>query len=105
MIRPRMSERWDVGNRAGLLMAWLAEEGERRRRPSRLPLRVGDPGVRGLVHVLLCLLIGVVAGGLFLCWHGGARPRWDQVNKQERLREDWMAEAACGPGAAPGRGR
>jgi hypothetical protein len=55
-------------HRTALLMTWLEEEGQRRRRRFPLPSRVGDPAVRGWVHVAVCLLGGTLAAGLFLCW-------------------------------------
>src|SRR5262245_37720035 len=65
-----------VAKQAALLMEWLEGEGERQRRPTPLPRRVGDPAVRGWVHVGVCVLGGVVAAGVFHCWLGLA---WDRA--------------------------
>ena len=51
-----------------LLMEWLEGEGERQRRPFPLPPQVGDSTVRGWVHVVVCVLGGVLTTGLLICW-------------------------------------
>ena len=51
-----------------LLLAWLEGEGERQKRQTPLPPRVGDPAVRGWVHVGVGVLGGTLAAGLFVCW-------------------------------------
>jgi hypothetical protein len=59
-----------------LLLAWLEEEGARQRRRVALPLRVGDPAVRGWVHVVVCALVGALAVWIFCC---GLARAWDEA--------------------------
>ncbi len=59
--------------RTRLLLAWLEGEGERRRRKLPLPPVVGDAPARGWPHLSVCVLGGVLAAGLFVCWLAKAR--------------------------------
>jgi hypothetical protein len=59
-----------------LLVAWV--EGERQRRRFPLPRRIGDPALRGWVHVVVCVVGGILVVGLCLClqaeaWHRAGR--------------------------------
>jgi hypothetical protein len=66
-------------DRRGQLMAvWLEEEGQRQQRRLALPLRVEFPVVRGLIQLRLCIFLGVLAVGLFVCWLASA---WDQAGR------------------------
>jgi hypothetical protein len=68
-----------------LVLAWLEEEGERRRRSLPLPPQVGDPAVRGWVHVGVCVLGGALAAVLFGLWLVTMSQRADQVMALEEL--------------------
>jgi hypothetical protein len=68
-----------MDNMGRLLITWLEEEGARQRRRLALPPRVEDPTVRGWVHVGVCLLVGTIAAGLFLCWIGPTRSVVDRI--------------------------
>jgi hypothetical protein len=71
-------------------MEWLEEEGERRRRPAPLPPQVGDPAVRGWVQAGVCVLVGTITAGLFVCW----LPRvWPLADRQAIL-SPWLAKDA-----------
>jgi hypothetical protein len=74
-----------VNRRAGLLLAWLEGEGERRRRKAPVPPEFGYAAWRGRVHVGACALWGALAAPLFVCW----------------LAESWHRAARVG--AAPAR--
>jgi hypothetical protein len=53
-----------MAHQTDLLTEWLEGEGERQRRWTPLPPRVGDPAVRGWVHVGICVLIGILTARL-----------------------------------------
>jgi len=72
----------------------LEGEGERRRHPFPLPPRVGDPAVRGWVYVVVCVLGGALAAGLFVCWLAKAWHLATEVGSGPT----WLAERSFGVG-------
>jgi hypothetical protein len=56
-----------VDRRAGLLLAWLEGEGERRRRKAPVPPEVGYAAWRGRAHLGACALWGALAAPLLVC--------------------------------------
>ena len=102
-----------------LLVAWLEGEGERQRRRTPLPARVGDPAVRGRVQAGVCVLAGTLAAGLFVCWlntawglagRQGPRPTWLEESGRELIADVIVAgarveritpEVGAGGGAGP----
>lgn len=75
-----------MDHRSELLRAWLEGEGERLRRRIPLPPHVGDPAVRGRVHVGVCALVGTLTAGLFICWLITAGSKAAQATALEEFR-------------------
>jgi hypothetical protein len=62
------------------LMGTLIEKA-RSQQPGRFPLRVGDLDVRGYVQIGVGVVVGVLAGGVFVCWLTTAWYRSERVEK------------------------
>jgi hypothetical protein len=81
--------------RTALLIEWLEGEGERQRSPIQLPPQVGDPSLRGWVHVAVCTLGGVLATALFVCWLDTV---WGQSVKAAAVNEYRINQVEIEPG-------